>query len=351
MNPLASLKTASINSLALHCGLPTATNKAARLAAIIHLGVPLQNILNNYKNKPLRVVSVDVGLKNFSYCKTSYQGNSVHIKGWDAVNLHHKFGVYDPVVARYSEDSLETNIAIDRLLADTIDSKAYLSRLAVATVDQILVSSDHIPHVITVESQRTRSNANKVTLPNIMLNSSFEHMLYAVLAARQSKCQDLSKIVVIPMHSNKMVNFWLARFLDLKKMTMRSSKLLRASLLYSWFENPLHSPFNLSPKPIDFPSDFQKLSANKKLKVLTDSLNLSVNPSKVDDMVDSVLYNMAIAKHLQHYQEFLNCKSNTDAFQMLIDKWDREHCDYLATLTKSTGLQLDPFFSNVVIND
>lgn len=348
MNPLGSLKTASLNSLALHCGLPTASNKAARLAAIFHLRMPLQRVLKNSSSTPLRVVSVDVGLKNFSYCISSYSGTSVTIHAWDAVNLHHKFGIHDPAFARYSalaEPLEKTSAAVDGILADTVDSKAYLARLAVATVDQILVSPDHIPHVVTVESQRTRSNANKVTLPNIMLNSSFENMLYAVLAARQSQDPRLSNTVVIPMHSNKMVNFWLARFLDLKKMTLRSSKLLRASLLYSWFQEPLHSPFVISPEPLPLPPNFEKLSGNKKLTALADSLRISVNPSKVDDMVDSFLYNMAIAKHLEHFQEFERCEPDMGAYQLLIEKWDRQHCYYLEGLTKSSGIKLDSAYS------
>ncbi|RKP31026.1 Ydc2-catalyt-domain-containing protein [Metschnikowia bicuspidata] len=332
MSPLSALKTTTLNSFALHCGLATASTKAARVAAIAHLGQPFQHILG-HSGDSLRVVSVDVGLKNFAYCRASYSGASAALHGWDVVNLHQKFGD-----------------ASDALAADSVDSKVYLARLAVAVVDEILLAGD-VPHVVTVESQRTRSNSNKVTLPNVLLNFSFEHMLYAVLAARQSRNASLAPITVVPMNSKKMVNFWLARYVEMKRLKPAQSKGLRTALLYSWLLHNEYCPFDMTSLLRQIPPEFGLLAASRKVRVLTETLRLESVPKKVDDMVDSFLYNMAIAKHIQRYQEILECERTTLAYQSLIETWDRQHCRYLTAFLSDTGSQPSSAYSAITKTD
>ena len=352
MSPLSALKTTTLNSFALHCGLATASTKAARVAAIAHLGQPFQRILG-HSGDSLRVVSVDVGLKNFAYCRASYSGASAALHGWDVVNLHQKFGVKDPVYGRYtctSPHSEGSKDASDALAADSVDSKVYLARLAVAVVDEILLAGD-VPHVVTVESQRTRSNSNKATLPNVLLNFSFEHMLYAVLAARQSRNASLAPITVVPMNATKMVNFWLARYVEMKRLKPAQSKGLRTALLYSWLLHNEYCPFDMTSLLRQIPPEFGLLPASRKVRVLTETLRLGSVPKKVDDMVDSFLYNMAIAKHIQRYQEILECERSTLAYQSLVETWDRQHCRYLTAFMSDTDSQPSSTYSAITKTD
>lgn len=356
MNPLEALKQSTLHSFGLHCGFPLHVNKAGRLQQISKLSWLLDKILKNKGKGPLRVVSVDVGIKNFSYCNIKYSSNANHIDKWDVCDLHSKFGFKDPLFSRYlgstryeadkETDSFDTDEeledekkAIADLLDDSIDSKAYLSRLAVSVVDEFLLSGE-LPHVITVECQRTRSNTNKLTLPNVMLNHSFEHMLYAVLAARQSSDSKLSNIAIIPMISNKMVNFWLSRFLVRKKESIARTKKLRSELAFSWFQDEAIAPFkyeSCSPLPPNFP----KLNARHKFQSLANALDLNVTPKKRDDLIDSFLYNAAFAKQLQHYKEYLDCDPTPGAIEALVKSWDEHHITYLKGLTESGDYELD----------
>lgn len=353
MNALSALNGSTLHSFALHCGFPSGATKALKLAAISHLSWPLQRALNNSKNEPFHVVSVDLGLKNFSYCKAFYLSSKFDLVGWDVVNLHDRFGTKDPLFDRYSalvetEDPKALAKTVLGVISNSVDSKAYMARLAVAVVDEILLTSDFRPHVITIESQRTRSNSNKVTIPNVLLNFSLENMIYAALASRQSRDPKLTDVVVVPMSSNKMVNFWLARFIRKIKLTPLRSKNLRTALLYSWFLDPTLSPFDYSGLVRGLPENFHSFPTNKKMKALAAVLDVKMPPKKVDDLVDCFLYNAAIAKHIQHYQAYVECEPTKEAYTELILEWDRHHCNYLQRFLKQTAIELNPEYLSSV---
>lgn len=359
MNPLEALKQSTLHSFSLHCGFPLHVNKAGRLQQISKLSWLLDRILENRGKAPLRIVSVDVGIKNFSYCKATYSPKINQICNWDVCDLHSRFGFKDPLFSRYlaspgsetpkktessneDEEHEDEKRAILELLDDSIDSKAYLSRLAVSVVDEFLLAGE-IPHVITVECQRTRSNTNKLTLPNVMLNHSFEHMLYAVLAARQSSNPKLSNIALVPMNSNKMVNFWQSRFLVRQKESNAKTKKMRSELAFSWFLDVANAPFTYElTSPL--PPDFLRLNARLKFQSLANALDLEVVPKKRDDLIDSLLYNAAFAKQLQHYEEYLKCKPTPEAVEALVENWNQQHITYLKGLTESGDYELDSAF-------
>lgn len=320
-----SLKNDSLQRLALHCGYRTETTKAARLQAIASSAAFSNKLLAipRPKTSPLRILSVDVGIKHFSYSKVAYSANTAHLHEWNVCNLHDRFGVSD-----YSGfDSL-------------VDSKAYLASLALGVVDDIFLSPDWTPHIITVENQRTRSNNNKATLPNVLLNFSLEQMMYAVFAARQSSNKNIAASVVIPMNSNKMVNFWFSRFLaPLSKVSSAQSKVHRTNLLYGWLLDKGSAPFELASPIHTLPVDFGSLSSTKKKAALRGALSLAENITKVDDLVDSLLYNFTLAKQLVRHEQLL--KAGEDAIPLLLKLWDRHHQDYLSPLIESTNLNFE----------
>lgn len=404
MNHLANIKQSLLHSFALHCGFTLHVNKIGRLKAIAHLRWTFDKILRNVGLDPLRVVSVDIGIKNFSTCYATYKTDSTEINSWSVSNLHETLGPDDPLYSRYSgelsknkesseidrfcddrSDLTKSNGSIkdekdsgsdkggsvndkkgsvndkkdsvndkkgskknkkdsriindlnkevfENIMNDSIDSKSYLARLAVGAVDNILLKSPEIPHIITVECQRTRSNSNKVTLPNVILNLLFEYMLYATIAARQSCDPKLANIILLPMNSNKMVNFWISRFIPRQKMTPAKTKALRALLFYSWFQDPSISPFTFEIlRPV--PKTLNKLSSNDKFKAVALSLDLEISLAKKDDLIDSFLYNVAIAKQIQHYKEFLKCEPSPEAYEELIREWDKQHEEHVSFLSK-----------------
>lgn len=321
VNAMNSLKLTTLHNLALHCGYPTLTTKASRLA-IADAYRPLLNMFSF----PLNVLSIDVGIKNFSYCKLRYSGRNhkVTIADWNYVNLHDRFGDgYSPITAGS---------------VSAVDSKAYLAHLALSVVDNVLACPKWTPNVITIENQRTRSNSNSSTLPNVLLNFTLEHMIYAAFAARKSDSTRLSQTVIMPMNSNKMVNFWLTRFLAKTKLTAAQSKLLRTNLLYGWLSNPELAPF---PLPIGLEQNFGSLSSRAKTAAFLDLLSLDSRPTKVDDLVDCILYNMAFAKQLEHHLELEKARAEHNDISELTARWDKEHCVYLTPLIASGKMSLN----------
>lgn len=317
------LKLSTLNSLALHCGYPTATTKQARLAAIFHyedfitqLGAP----------RPLNVLSVDVGIKNFSYCKASYKHlalPTVDIFEWNHLNLHDKFG---------ADYTLQTGDP-----TSLVDSKAYIAKLAVDVVDHVFFDPNWTPNIITIENQRTRSNGNTSTLPNVLLNFTLENMLYAACSARIASSQNTK---VIPMNASKMINFWLSRFIEKgHKLSGSRSKSLRTQLLYGWLSHPQYAPFAFGG--LNIPPNFVDLSMRAKTNALLDQLSFDNRPKKVDDLVDCYLYNLMCVLQLRHHNDLRVALLNDEDITALVHRWDIEHCNYLHPVLESFNLELN----------
>lgn len=319
-----AFKVSTLHNLALHCGYPTLANKAARILAIERAATFADLI----PTKDLRVLSVDVGVKNFSYCKASYSSVQLPVPKialWNHHNLHDCFG---------SNYTLKTGDA-DSL----VDSKAYLAQLAVSVVDEIFLDPEWVPHVITIENQRTRSNNNNATLPNVLLNYTLEHMVYSAFAARQTGKSLFKNTLVVPVNSNKMVNFWITRFVDKGvKVSSANSKKMRASLLYGWISEPESAPFDLSCIVDRLPSDFASLSKKEQTASFLNSFDAP--PAKADDLIDCLLYNFAFVLQLNHHLALQKVK-DVDA---LIEEWDTSHCQYIEPVLTQYGLELSHDF-------
>lgn len=310
-----------LQRIAIHCGYRTETTKSARLKAIADSSDFYDGILAQTKPKrPFNILSIDVGLKNFSYSKVSYMGKKADVKDWTVLNLHDSFGTPDYI----DEGSL-------------VDSKAYMAKLAVSVVDNVLVSKLWVPNIITIENQRTRSNSSKATLPNVLLNFTLEHMLYAAFAARQNTLPAYQHTAVMPMNSNKMVNYWLTRYTAKSCLYSPSrSKTYRKTILYGWFKEPHLAPFDISSFTDKLPSGFASMGTTLLNNSLKLALNIVRTNTKVDDLVDSLLYNISTARLLAHHQEIkkLLAKDDKEGIIELLDEWDREHIKFILPLLR-----------------
>lgn len=330
---MMGLNANMLNSLAINLGLLTSVNKQLRIDAMTHSLDPFIKVANIRRNEPLRVVSVDVGLKNFAYCKMSYDKNVATLHNWDVSDLNVRYGKLDPIYKRYvhkvpSSQEYHLKEVVDLIISDTVDSKLYLSRLAVSVVDEILLSQDFVPHVITIESQRIQNKYNKSALPPVLASYMLEHMIYAVLNARLNPNKE--ETVIFPIRPNKLVNFWLSRFVTKKaKMTPARSKEMRALLIYSWIEDEQFSPYDISSLRLRMPENFSTLKQRHKLKAFLDVMDSKIIPTKEDDLVDSFLYNVGFAKQFEHIQEFLECEPSSDKYREMILRWNQEQILYL----------------------
>lgn len=317
-----NLKLSVLNSLALHCGYPTATTKLARIAAT-SIYDKLYTSLG--KHTPLNVLSVDIGIKNFSYCKATY--SSIHLDlaqlhEWNHLNLHDKFG------AGYTLQTGDEN--------SLVDLKGYMAKLAVDVVDEIFCGG-WLPNLITIENQRTRSNGNTSTLPNVLLNFTLENMLYAACRARKL---EMGNVSVVPVNASKMMNFWVLRFIGKgQKLCGSRSKSLRTQLLYGWLALPENAPFKV--QGLEIPLDFAGLSMRAKNNVVLDQLNFDTRPKKVDDLVDCYLYNMMSVVQLRRHAELKRAIESDQDLVELICKWDAEHCKFLDPILAQFNLELN----------
>ncbi|KAG2732172.1 hypothetical protein G9P44_004589 [Scheffersomyces stipitis] len=254
---LLKYKSTSLNQLALLCGLPTKTNKKARVDCLVQ-GL---NMASKLHPKSPTILSVDIGIKNFSYCKVKLAdlaeiSEPSIVDKWAKVNLHDTYGSdYVPLL------NLDT----------LIDSKRYINYICKRLVSDIVDT----PDIVVMETQRTRSNNNAITLPNVLLNYTFENILYANLYNSLPKC------VIVPMTSTSMINFWINRFVSKESLRKhsKSSKKIRSQLFFHWLGS--------SDGPFKLPAEVQDKKSLLKYLELQKS-------DKIDDLVDSLLYNLTI---------------------------------------------------------
>lgn len=324
---LARQKIATLHGIALHCGYPAVANKTERIKAIEETS----HLYSSIKPAPLNILSIDVGIKNFSYAKALYerpleQARSFKLHDWNHVNLHDQFGA-----------SLANS--------STSLPKTYLARLADSVVNKIILSDSWVPSVILMESQRTRSNTNSVTLPNVLLNYTLEHMIYAAYTARLDAFPSYKDVPILATNSGKMVNFWLNRFIKKdSRMNLTFSKKLRAGLFFGWLADSKASPIDLLEISSRLPSDFGALTSKKQTSYFLDSFSFATKPGKADDLIDCMLYNIGAFQQLLHHFQLQHQISHDKDVLPLLELWNNDHLRYVAPVVERFDLALRPEF-------
>ncbi|KAG5416817.1 CCE1 [Candida metapsilosis] len=303
-----------LNDIALHCGSPIlGTTKASRIEGIIaqyHL------YLTQWHNLTHRsTLSIDIGIKNFSYCKTTTNTSAtasssnwpVIITHWEKLNLDSKYGsTYKPLLHQ-----------------DTVlDTKRYLNHITNNLIEDVLLP--HSTNVKIMEIQRTRSNNNAKTLPTILTNHTLENLLIA----KMYPC------LVVPMTSMKLIHFWLYRFIT-KSSTLKlkkTNKIIRRDLILGWFGklyqlDTIHS------------GDSIRKSSGLTTNELVEHLGLPKG-DKTDDLIDSLLYNLCIncqINHLQQFHKYIQQGGNMIDF---VEDANQFHLDLIQPVVEKYGLEI-----------
>ncbi|CUM63605.1 uncharacterized protein PRCAT00001186001 [Priceomyces carsonii] len=338
MGGLSKCKSSTLSQLATLCGIPNQPTKEGRQKAILRyldlfsrLNVPTSAMAQGN----LSVLLMDIGIKNFAYCKVdgidikqSDIKSIVTKSQWDKWDLHKEFGC----------EGLEPLLGNSN--GGVLDSKRYLSHLSYLVVNRLAVSSLPRPNVIVVETQRTRSNSNSVTLPNVLLNYTFENMLYSSLYTLSRLGIVDHECLIVPMNANSMANFWINRYV--KKLSLaKNSKKYRLSLLLHWLNNPSLSPVRF--KDIELPQGFENLSISKKRQVVLGYLGKEKN-EKLDDLVDCLLYNITIKFQLSNlYTLADNLRLNMD-ISPLVEELNLKHYSFIRPLIDELDLELNDDF-------
>lgn len=326
---LQALLSPVLSQVAVACGSPVAATKAAKVTGVINSLHFMQRLPLDHLN----VVSIDVGIKNFSYCVSetldltkSYASRDVlPVAKWGHLDLHTRYG------AAYEYLTGDRN--------SPTDSKGYISHLANHVVSEILVNSSPKPNLVVMETQRTRTRSQDATLPNVLLNYTLENMIYATYNCLQMNSTE--KTVIVPMYSKNMVNYWLNRFFD--KRSLRTSpsltKRLRSQFFFNWVStesSPFVFPFLKLP-------DLEGLSNAKKSQAIAKAVarDAPILAQKIDDLIDSLLYNLTIVNMLKCQLQLVEAVKNDTDLNALVDAWQKYHVSLILPLMNGTDLKLD----------
>ncbi|RCK62506.1 hypothetical protein Cantr_08866 [Candida viswanathii] len=290
---LLSYKVSTLSRLAILCGVAVpSVPKATRIQWIID---NYRFYLNNYHNHlPRSVLGIDIGVKNFSYCKSTRpldKSFPIRITEWSKVNLDEMFGKnYEPLLNRDSQ----------------IDAKRYFQFITRALLEHL---EPHKSDVVVMEAQRTRSIGNTSTLPSVMQCYTLENLIVGNTYPR----------IVIPMTAFQMMNYWVHRFFGKStvKSVTKNQKAIRFDLLSTWkdvlFELPGYGGAELEKKQV---LEYLKLEKGEK----------------VDDLMDSLLYNITINSQFQNLRELHELMSTDLAgcdLERFVDDKDAYHLELL----------------------
>ncbi|RLV91662.1 hypothetical protein JA1_003720 [Spathaspora sp. JA1] len=301
---LKSNKVNTLNQIALLCGCPIwSTVKSERILGI-KSSIDFYDRLD-LKNSKRTTLSIDVGIKNFSYCKSTGGSFPLTITEWDKINLNERYG-----------GSYATMLHQESLL----DKKRYLNHITSHVVDDKLIPWADL---VVIESQRTRSNNNSATLPNVFLNHTLESLIFSKRYPG----------LIIPMTSNQMISFWFNRFISPDSMKKLKTKATRMELAYNWIDVLFTLP--------NFNS--QLTNAN-----LLEYLELDAK-QKTDDLIDSLLYNLTINCSIGHLTELLNWIENGQHLTEFVDEKNKFHLQLINPIVDKYDLKLKEEFKRLVV--
>lgn len=299
---LLKCTVATLARLAVICGAPAP-------AAI--KDVRIKWFVNNYKfyvdnfntHSPQKsVLGIDVGVKNFSYCRSIGSSFPIKITEWAKLDLNEKFGKnYQPLIDK------ET----------MIDTKRYFQFITKALVDELQPKQSD---VVVMEAQRTRSHGNSSTLPSVLLCYNLENLIVSNAYPK----------IIIPMTAHQMTNYWIHRFVATKavKNATKNQKAIRFELLKSWkdklYKLPGYGDEELEKKNV---LEYLKLDKGEK----------------IDDLMDSLLYNLTITSQFQNLKDFHDLVS-TDVeksdIQGFVDVKDQYHLELIKPVVEKYKLTL-----------
>lgn len=331
MQSLLKYKVTTLNLLSLLCGSPIRSNKQDKSAQILRT-------LNFYLQLPrgFDLVAIDIGIKNFSYCKIpKFSIESFDLQApdafkvlfdtWKTLNLTEKYPRSNEFLDFNLNGSFETN--------DLLQDKYYLGYLNHKIYHDV-VGESKLLSVLLIETQRTKSNNNKVTLPNILDNYHFENLFYSQNLVNSMKGHSAMNLL-LPMNSNRMTNFLINRFLIKEDINSKNSKKLRLKLVPYLIDNKLLN--------IEGSDD-----SNTLIKSLLALYNFSESKiTKLDDLFDSFLYNVSFLLYYYNslwVNEYIKHDRNLEE---LVDILNYNQLGILQGLFKAENLTINETFAGL----
>lgn len=307
---LTALKSIQLKHISILCGLtvpPTKAQAVTQLSNHLHKFQPQLSLV------PKSVFAIDVGLRNLSTAHvqfdTSKSANT--ILGWHKYDLHKLYPSVNSV--EWAFDS-SPHVA--------------LAHMSYSFVHQKILPKE--PSVVAVEVQRTRSNGNSSTLPAVLINYTFEAMVFAHLQAELERTQSSTQYLM-SITSSKMANFWINRFIN---ASAAKAKQYRIKLLLNWIQE---YPLMVGGIELD------KVNAKAVLQYVASHYGNDIEvmgPSKIDDLVDSLLYALMIKHHYINSMRFSQLwASDQDLWQYAVES-NRLHLQWLKLIILDNNLEV-----------
>ncbi|ODV67166.1 ribonuclease H-like protein [Hyphopichia burtonii NRRL Y-1933] len=337
---LSKYKSSTLTQVALNCGFPTEGTKQNKID-LIYNGLKLYNVTGDN----IDILSIDIGIKNFAYCKSKLDFSNIKLENWQNNKLenwqNNKLENWqNNQLENWQNNQLEIwqNINLENWqninlnekfkynqLSNIIDEKNHLSYLSNCIINQIIMIPP-FPKIITIENQRTRSNGLTATLPTVLTNYTLENMLYSSIYTNKLYNEKFNPLV-IPLNSRNMVNFWINRFLKKSNIKFNSllTKKLRINLVLHLLTNNI----------IKLDIDLKDLSiVDKKPNYLLKLINAhsSNKISKIDDLVDCLLYNYMMIQFLQNQSSLANVIQHDLDLDSFVNNLNDKYFEYAKNL-------------------
>lgn len=286
MDQLLQLKSKTLTNLSVVCGSTIKSTKRDNAIQLMH------NLEYHLKlPRKISLISIDIGIKNFSYCKLS------NIESMDS-KLHLNFNTWKTMDLNVKYPS-----NYQSPINDTISARQRLGFLNFLVFKDLILHNQ--PDIILIENQRVKSNNNQVTLPGILLNYVFENLFYTNFELLKNY-EDL-KCSLLPMNSSRLTNYLINRFLIKSEINSSNSKILRNKYVFNLLDNDMLTIEGMDCKNQDKRSFMKQYNQQADQRI-----------RKLDDLFDSVLYALTFIqyhqnnRYLDHY-----LKNNLDVNELV----------------------------------
>jgi cruciform cutting endonuclease 1 len=281
-----TLKLAQLKQLAFKCGISTSGTKpvlTSRLRDEI-------TITSRQRPSPLRILSIDMGIRNLAYCILDVPKSSLKsrpsIRAWQRLSV----STVPEVLENRTEGSVEVTPVKEAFNPATLSAAAYILLRKKLLLEE--------PTHILIERQRFRSMGSRNILEWTVRVNMFESILYAVLCAL--KGEGVWNGEVLAISPGKVGPFWVGEETEgvgsKKLRTSKNAKIrnkgAKIDLVRDWLEGG--EMVELGNKSVEdvakrYKEKWDRAPGGRK-KSQDDG---EEKMGKLDDLADSLLQGMA----------------------------------------------------------
>lgn len=244
------------------------------------------------KSGTFNVFSIDVGLKNFSFCKMQIKTKTLH----DDSLIKADLTIHKPIVYQWYKMNLN-QFTNNESFEFTPENYSYMINKLI--FELIFPKSENTtkvetPDIILIERQRFRTMGSHNIFEHILKSNILENMLYSSLNSLRLINYNNLKFQVISVNPQVMSSYWVNyyennknnyklipenKIFDKKKNEI-DSKQLRIQLVYNWLDNILSNNSNKTKKSKFTPFNISNDLLTDKNNQFNDILKLKTNESK-----------------------------------------------------------------------